>query len=96
MIPCGRIEHLALVRCVAVPVRAMGDEALQGIGRIEAARLTRRLRPHHRFMDGGAMAHEILLGRHELLQRRVDVVEIDVGDEAVDAGVDAGRRFATR
>ena len=26
---------------------------------------------------------------HELLQRRIDVEEIDVGDEAIDGGVDA-------
>ena len=53
--------------------------------------LTRVLRSHHRFMDVGAMAHEVLLRRHELLQRRVDIVEMNVGDEAVDAGIDAGR-----
>ena len=30
----------------------------------------------------------------ELLERRIDVVEIDIGDEAIDAGVDAGRLLA--
>ena len=37
------------------------------------------------------MAHEIGVRRDELLERRVDGVEMDVGDEAVDGGVDAGR-----
>ena len=46
---------------------------------------------HHRLMDFAAIAHEIFLGRDELLERRLDVVEIDIGNEAVDAGIDAGR-----
>ena len=39
----------------------------------------------------GAMPREILLDAHEPFQRRIDVVEIDVGDEAVDPGIGAGR-----
>ena len=35
---------------------------------------------------------EIAVRDDELLQRRLDVVEQNIGDEAVDAGVDAGRR----
>src|SRR6202522_4086864 len=31
---------------------------------------------------------------HEFLQRRLDVVEVDVGDEAIDAGVDGRRSIA--
>src|SRR5438477_613570 len=42
-----------------------------------------------RLVNGAAVAHDIVMRNHELLERRVDVVEIDVGDEAVDAGVDA-------
>src|SRR5690349_5949067 len=42
------------------------------------------------FVNGHAMAHNVLPRRHELFQRRVDLVEINIGDEAVDAGVDAG------
>ena len=37
------------------------------------------------------MPHQRLMRRHELTQRRVDRVEIDVGDEAVDGGIDAAR-----
>ena len=42
------------------------------------------------------MAHEIGAGGDELLERRIDVEEIDIGDEAIDAGVDAGRRLAVQ
>ena len=42
-------------------------------------------------MDGSAMPHQRLLRRHELPQRGVDRVEIDIGDEAIDAGIDAAR-----
>jgi hypothetical protein len=38
------------------------------------------------------MAHQGALRGHELLERRVDVVKMDIGDEAINAGVDA-RRF---
>jgi hypothetical protein len=37
------------------------------------------------------MAHEAWPRGDEFFQRRGDVVEVDIGDEAVDAGVDAGR-----
>src|ERR1700730_6261663 len=46
--------------------------------------------PHHCFVDGGEMGHKIRLGRDELLERRVDVVKENIGDEAIDAGIDAG------
>src|SRR5690242_11914400 len=42
-------------------------------------------------MDRLAMAHEVGMGCHERLERRRDRKEVDVGDEAVDAGIDAGR-----
>src|SRR5271169_3107464 len=45
----------------------------------------------HRFVDRVAMADQIAMRRDELLERRVDVVEINVGDEAVDACINAGR-----
>ena len=41
-------------------------------------------------VDRGAMVHQIGVRSDELLERRVDVVEVDVGDEAIDPGVDAG------
>src|SRR5262249_36488076 len=37
------------------------------------------------------MPHQIGMRRDELLERRLDLVEINVGDESVDTGVDAGR-----
>ena len=39
------------------------------------------------------MLHQTVVRDHEFLQRRIDVVEVDVGNEAIDAGVD-GRRSA--
>src|SRR4029079_424724 len=54
--------------------------------------LAGRGRPHHRLVDGCAMALRLRLRSAELLERRVDVVKKDIGDEAVDAGIDAGRR----
>src|ERR1700741_4214752 len=45
-------------------------------------------------VNGAAMSHDIVMGDDELLERRIDVVEIDVGDEAVDAGIDACRLLA--
>ena len=41
------------------------------------------------------MAREVWPRGNELFQRREDVAEIDIGDEAVDAGVDAGRGGAS-
>src|ERR1700726_4832890 len=45
-------------------------------------------------MNGAAMPHDIVMRDDELPERRIDVVEIDVGNEAVDAGIDAGRALA--
>src|SRR5712691_1836989 len=50
----------------------------------------------HGGVDGVAMAHEIGVGGDELLERRIDVVAMDIGDEAVDAGVDAGGLLAVQ
>jgi hypothetical protein len=47
-------------------------------------------RPDSR-VDRGAMADEVGVRGDKLLERRIDRVEINIGDEAVDAGVDAGR-----
>ena len=41
-------------------------------------------------MDGAAVMHDIVMSAYELLEWRIDVVEINIGDEAIDAGVDAG------
>src|SRR5260370_12500320 len=45
-------------------------------------------------MNGTAVPHDVAVRGHELLERGIDVVEIDIGEEAVDAGVDAGRALA--
>jgi len=45
-------------------------------------------------MDGAAVAHDIVVSAYELLEWRIDVVEIDIGDEAIDAGVNAGGSLA--
>ncbi len=42
------------------------------------------------------MAHEIGVGRDELLERRIYVVKMDIGDKAIDADVDAGRFLAVQ
>ena len=49
---------------------------------------------YHRFMNRAAMAHQILPRRDKLLERRLDVVEIDIGKKAVDTGIDAGRLWS--
>src|SRR5215472_4112472 len=41
-------------------------------------------------MDRSAMANEVLLRSDILLQRRVDLVEIDICNKAIDTGIDAG------
>ena len=41
-------------------------------------------------VDGTAMLCQTVVRDHEFLQWRLDVVEIDVGDKAVEARVDAG------
>src|SRR6516164_11003589 len=67
---------------------------IQGRGlsrRSSRLRLCAGRRGHGR-MNRVAMAHEIGVGGDELLERRIDVVKMDIGDEAIDAGVDA-RRF---
>ena len=48
----------------------------------------------HRRVDGAAVAHDVCVRHDELLEWSRDVVEIDVGNEAVDAGIDAGRFLA--
>jgi hypothetical protein len=40
----------------------------------------------YRLVDRPAVPHDVVVRDDALLERRVDVVEIDVGDEAVDAG----------
>jgi hypothetical protein len=41
-------------------------------------------------MYGAAMTHDIVVSCYELLEWRIDVVEINIGDEAIDAGIYAG------
>jgi hypothetical protein len=41
-------------------------------------------------MDGAAVMHDIVMSAYELLEWRIDVVEINIGDEAIDAGIYAG------
>jgi predicted rRNA methylase YqxC with S4 and FtsJ domains len=41
-------------------------------------------------MNGAAVPHDITVSGYELLERCIDVVEIDVSDETIDAGIDAG------
>ena len=45
-------------------------------------------------MDGAAVTHDIVVSAYELLEWRIDVVEINIGDEAIDAGVNAGGSLA--
>ena len=42
-------------------------------------------------MNGAAVPLDVVVGGYELLEWRIDVVEINVGDEAIDARIDAGR-----
>src|SRR5262245_39168494 len=46
------------------------------------------------FVDGAAVAHQVVVRHDETLQRRVDVVEEDVCDEPIDPGIDARRVLA--
>src|SRR5262245_42450955 len=39
------------------------------------------------------MTHNVLARRDESLERRINIVEIYIGDKAIDAGVDTGRLF---
>jgi hypothetical protein len=43
------------------------------------------------WVDRGAMADEVGMRGDKLLERRIDSVKLNIGYEAVDAGVDAGR-----
>ena len=45
-------------------------------------------------VDRTAMPCQTVVRNHEFLQRRVDVVEIDIGDEAIDTGVNGRRSVA--
>ena len=42
-------------------------------------------------MNGAAVPLDVVVGGHELLEWRIDVVEINVRDEAIDARINAGR-----
>ncbi len=41
-------------------------------------------------MHGAAVPDDVVVSAYELLERRVDVVKINVGNEAIYAGIDAG------
>jgi hypothetical protein len=41
-------------------------------------------------MDRATVAHDVFVRDHALLERSIDIVEIDVGGEAIDPGIDAG------
>jgi hypothetical protein len=45
-------------------------------------------------MNRDAMAHEIRFRDNRLFQRRIDVVEINIGDETIDAAIDARRLWS--
>ena len=47
-------------------------------------------------MDVFAMPHEIDLRRDELFKRRFYILEVNIGDEAVDGGIDAGRLLSVQ
>src|SRR6266704_2995963 len=55
------------------------------------ARADARELPRHRRVDRIAMTHEIFVRRDEYPQRRVDLVEMNVGDKSIDRGIDAAR-----
>src|SRR5262249_6647878 len=42
------------------------------------------------FVNGVAVPHHIDVSAYKLLERRIDVVEINVGDETIDASINAG------
>ena len=42
-------------------------------------------------MNGAAVPLDVVVGGYELLEWRIDVVEINVGNEAIDARINAGR-----
>jgi hypothetical protein len=37
-------------------------------------------------VDGTTVLRDIFVRHHELLERRLDLVEVDIGDEAINAG----------
>jgi hypothetical protein len=47
-------------------------------------------------MNRAAVSHQVLARRDILLERRVDVIEVDVGEEAVDTGIDAALKLTMR
>ena len=48
----------------------------------------------HSGMHSFAIGREIVARHQELLQRRIDVVKIDIGQETIDRGIDAPRLAA--
>ena len=49
---------------------------------------------HHGIVDGATVTHDMPVRHDELPERSLDLVEVGVGDESIDAGVDAGRLAA--
>ena len=47
-------------------------------------------------MDAAAVTHDIVMSAYELLEWRIDIVEINIGDEAIDAGVNASGFLAVQ
>jgi hypothetical protein len=50
--------------------------------------------PHDHVMESLAVTREIRMGGHEVFEGRVDAVEMDIGDKAVYARIDARWRRA--
>src|ERR1700716_3574554 len=73
-----------------VPERR-GSASMIAISWIPESPCGLRLFRHHRIMDGATVPRDIRVRHHELLERSVDLEEIDVGDESINAGIDAGR-----
>src|SRR5438105_2321197 len=69
---------------------APSPSSLKSSRRLRVRLQRSRLRRHH-VMNGATMAHKVSTRANELLERSLDVVEKDVGEEAVDPGIDAGR-----
>src|SRR5262245_13026021 len=63
-----------------------------GAGRFRAAAPARRSLPvrHHHFADCATVTHHVFTRDHALLERSIDIVEIDIGDEAINPRIDAG------
>src|ERR1700680_4530739 len=79
-----------------VSVCHFGNPALGGAGRAVRHRRLDLIPLSHTDcrVDGTAMLCQTVVRDHEFLQWRLDVVEVDVGDEAIDAGVDGRRSVA--